>query len=30
MTSTAIVNNLWNFCHTVRDDGIRSTISRML
>jgi hypothetical protein len=22
MTSTAIVNNLWNFCHTLRDDGV--------
>jgi type I restriction enzyme M protein len=22
MTSTAIVNKVWNFCHTLRDDGV--------
>ncbi|MBK7383589.1 MAG: hypothetical protein IPI81_09675 [Flavobacteriales bacterium] len=22
MTTTAIVNKVWNFCHTLRDDGV--------
>ena len=22
MTSTAIVNKVWNFCYTLRDDGV--------
>ncbi len=22
MTSAAIVNKVWNFCHTLRDDGV--------
>ena len=22
MTSTAIVNKVWNFCHTLRNDGV--------
>ncbi len=22
MTTTAIVNKVWNFCHTLRDDGM--------
>ena len=22
MTSTAIINKVWNFCHTLRDDGV--------
>jgi hypothetical protein len=22
MTSPAIVNKVWNFCHTLRDDGV--------
>ncbi len=22
MTSTAIVNKVWNFCRTLRDDGV--------
>jgi hypothetical protein len=23
MTTTAIVNKVWNFCHTLRDDDAR-------
>ena len=22
MTTAAIVNKVWNFCHTLRDDGV--------
>lgn len=28
MTSTAIVNKVWNFCHTLRDDGVGYALNR--
>jgi hypothetical protein len=26
MTSAAIVNKVWNFCHTLRDDGCAGAV----